>query len=122
MATRTQLLQRFGRPPPKENKREMGGKPSKRSKSGGKYKINATLKWVNTGEKLHALYKETRAKAEEHAILRNKYYMKSVDAYLKGNRAHAKKLSAEGKMEDKKMAFFHTYINKWIRGRVNIGT
>ncbi|ETO30734.1 hypothetical protein RFI_06382 [Reticulomyxa filosa] len=77
-----------------------------KSKTGNAHQT--TVHWVDTGSNLNQLYKSTRSEAERHAILRNQYFIKAVDAFIKGNKKLAKDLSLKGREHDEQMKKLHS--------------
>uniref|UniRef100_A0A1D2AGJ6 Smr domain-containing protein n=1 Tax=Auxenochlorella protothecoides TaxID=3075 RepID=A0A1D2AGJ6_AUXPR len=60
-----------------------------------------------TGQSVAADYSEVRAAARDHARLRNQFFMQATQAYLSGNRALAKQLSAAGREAATEMRAAH---------------
>jgi len=63
--------------------------------------------WVETGTSLTLEYFKIREKAIEHAVLRNKFYQRATEAFLRGDGAGARALSQEGRLHDEEMRNLH---------------
>ncbi|XP_010548489.1 PREDICTED: polyadenylate-binding protein-interacting protein 7-like [Tarenaya hassleriana] len=63
--------------------------------------------WVETGDAVANMYSEFREEARDHARLRNAYFEQARQAYLIGNKALAKELSAKGQLHNMKMKAAH---------------
>eukprot|EP00873_Tetraselmis_striata_P038682 jgi/Tetstr1/458946/TSEL_004417.t1 len=65
------------------------------------------VQWVDTGESVSAMYADTRAEARDYARVRNVYFEQATKAYLAGNKALAKELSAKGRGAAESMRAAH---------------
>jgi hypothetical protein len=65
------------------------------------------LPWLSTGEKMSSLYLESRKEAEEHAKMRNHFFMLATEAFMRGDGKRAKALSQEGRYHDAKAKELH---------------
>ncbi|KAJ9168141.1 hypothetical protein P3X46_019702 [Hevea brasiliensis] len=63
--------------------------------------------WLETGEAVANVYSELREEARDHARLRNAYFEQARQAYLIGNKALAKELSAKGQLHNMHMKEAH---------------
>ncbi|XP_025685412.1 pentatricopeptide repeat-containing protein At4g33170 [Arachis hypogaea] len=63
--------------------------------------------WVDTGDTVANMYSELREEARDHARLRNAYFEQARQAYLIGNKALAKELSAKGQVHNMHMKAAH---------------
>ncbi|KAL9338970.1 hypothetical protein Peur_067985 [Populus x canadensis] len=63
--------------------------------------------WLETGEAVASMYSEMREEARDHARLRNAYLEQARQAYLIGNKALAKELSAKGQLHNMHMKEAH---------------
>ncbi|KAL4332645.1 hypothetical protein GQ457_07G039260 [Hibiscus cannabinus] len=63
--------------------------------------------WLETGNAVGNLYSELREEARDHARLRNAYFEQARQAFLIGNKALAKELSAKGQMYNMHMKAAH---------------
>ncbi|KAF5726126.1 pentatricopeptide repeat-containing protein [Tripterygium wilfordii] len=63
--------------------------------------------WLETGDSVANLYSELREEARDHARLRNAYFEQARQAYLIGNKALAKDLSAKGQLHNAHMKEAH---------------
>ncbi|KAK8550380.1 hypothetical protein V6N13_118899 [Hibiscus sabdariffa] len=63
--------------------------------------------WLETGDAVANLYSELREEARDHARLRNAYFEQARQAFLIGNKALAKELSAKGQMYNMHMKAAH---------------
>ncbi|KAF5743148.1 pentatricopeptide repeat-containing protein [Tripterygium wilfordii] len=63
--------------------------------------------WLETGDRVANLYSEVREEARDHARLRNVYFEQARQAYLIGNKALAKELSAKGQLHNAYMKEAH---------------
>ncbi|KAJ6406610.1 hypothetical protein OIU84_010176 [Salix udensis] len=63
--------------------------------------------WLETGEAVANMYSEMREEARDHARLRNVYFEQARQAYLIGNKALAKELSAKGQLHNMHMKEAH---------------
>ncbi|XP_044471533.1 polyadenylate-binding protein-interacting protein 7 [Mangifera indica] len=63
--------------------------------------------WLETGEAVANLYSELREEARDHARLRNQYFDQARQAYIIGNKALAKELSAKGQLHNVQMKAAH---------------
>ncbi|KAM7276064.1 hypothetical protein ACFE04_017930 [Oxalis oulophora] len=63
--------------------------------------------WLETGDAVANMYSELREEARDHARLRNAYYEQARQAYLIGNKALAKELSAKGQLYGAHMKAAH---------------
>ncbi|KAL3744583.1 hypothetical protein ACJRO7_013797 [Eucalyptus globulus] len=67
----------------------------------------STPVWLETGEAVANMYSELREEARDHARLRNVYLEQARQAYLIGNKALAKELSAKGQLHGMHMKAAH---------------
>ncbi|XP_010273848.1 PREDICTED: polyadenylate-binding protein-interacting protein 7 [Nelumbo nucifera] len=63
--------------------------------------------WLETGEAVANMYSELRGEARDHARLRNACFEQARQAYLIGNKALAKELSAKGQLHNAHMKAAH---------------
>jgi len=63
--------------------------------------------WLETGDAVANMYTELREEARDHARLRNAYFEQARQAYLIGNKALAKELSAKGQLHNMHMKEAH---------------
>nr|XP_004498833.1 polyadenylate-binding protein-interacting protein 7 isoform X2 [Cicer arietinum] len=63
--------------------------------------------WLETGDSVANMYSELREEARDHARLRNAYFEQARQAYLIGNKALAKELSAKGQLHNMHMKEAH---------------
>ncbi|KAI7734631.1 hypothetical protein M8C21_023273 [Ambrosia artemisiifolia] len=63
--------------------------------------------WLETGEAVANMYSEMRGEARDHARLRNSYFEQARQAYLVGQKALAKELSAKGQIHNMQMKAAH---------------
>ncbi|RZC05995.1 Polyadenylate-binding protein-interacting protein 7 isoform B [Glycine soja] len=63
--------------------------------------------WLETGDAVANMYSELREEARDHACLRNAYFEQAQQAYLIGNKALAKELSAKGQLHNMHMKVAH---------------
>jgi len=63
--------------------------------------------WLETGDAVANMYSELREEARDHARLRNAYFEQARQAYLLGNKALAKELSAKGQVHNMHMKAAH---------------
>nr|KYP45626.1 NEDD4-binding protein 2 [Cajanus cajan] len=63
--------------------------------------------WLETGDAVANMYSELREEARDHACLRNAYFEQARQAYLIGNKALAKELSAKGQLHNMHMKAAH---------------
>ncbi|KAE9587891.1 putative Smr domain, ataxin-2 [Lupinus albus] len=63
--------------------------------------------WLETGDAVANMYSELREEARDHARLRNAYFEQARQAYLIGNKALAKELSAKGQVHNMHMKAAH---------------
>jgi DNA-nicking Smr family endonuclease len=79
----------------------------------------AKPEWVQTGESVSNLYEENRAEARDLARVRNVCYEQATTAFLSGNKALAKELSAKGKEAAKAMKQAHEQASNQIYSERN---
>lgn len=70
--------------------------------------------WLETGETVANMYTEMREEARDHARLRNAYFEQARQAYLTGQKALAKELSAKGQLHNMKMKDAHSKAQESI--------
>ncbi|KAH7301448.1 hypothetical protein KP509_23G027100 [Ceratopteris richardii] len=63
--------------------------------------------WLETGEAVSNMYADHREEARNHARIRNAYFEQARQAYLSGNKALARELSAEGQKHNDRMKEAH---------------
>ncbi|KAL9274464.1 Polyadenylate-binding protein-interacting protein 7-like protein [Drosera capensis] len=63
--------------------------------------------WLETSEAVATIYSELREEARDHARIRNAYFEQARQAYLIGNKALAKELSAKGQLHNMQMKAAH---------------
>ncbi|EFJ34315.1 hypothetical protein SELMODRAFT_438708 [Selaginella moellendorffii] len=63
--------------------------------------------WLETGEAVASMYSDMREEARDHARVRNAYFEQARQAYLVGNKALAKELSAKGQWHNEQMKNAH---------------
>lgn len=63
--------------------------------------------WLETGEAVANMYTDMREEARDHARVRNAYFEQARQAYLIGNKALAKELSAKGQWHNEQMKMAH---------------
>ena len=78
-----------------------------------------TTEWVETGESVSNLYRENRADARDLARVRNVCYEQATTAFLSGNKALAKELSAKGKEAALAMKRAHEQASNQIYSQRN---
>ncbi|KAL8139215.1 hypothetical protein V2J09_005236 [Rumex salicifolius] len=70
--------------------------------------------WLETGEAVANLYSELREEARDHARLRNAFFEQARQAYIIGNKALAKELSAKGHLHNDQMKAAHSKAQESI--------
>uniref|UniRef100_A0A383VHL1 Smr domain-containing protein n=1 Tax=Tetradesmus obliquus TaxID=3088 RepID=A0A383VHL1_TETOB len=70
--------------------------------------------WVQTGEAVAQEYAAARAEASDYARIRNACFQQATQAYLAGNKALAKELSAKGKAAAQHMFAAHELASQQI--------
>lgn len=70
--------------------------------------------WLDTGEAVSSLYADMREEARDHARARNLCFEQARQAYIAGNRALAKELSAKGHQLNDQMKAAHEKAGKAI--------
>ncbi|KAJ7517478.1 hypothetical protein O6H91_21G025700 [Diphasiastrum complanatum] len=79
--------------------------------------------WLETGEAVASIYSDMREEARDHARVRNAYFEQARQAYLVGNKALAKELSAKGQWHNEQMKAAHSKAGEAIfRQRNTSGT
>uniref|UniRef100_A0A0C9S854 TSA: Wollemia nobilis Ref_Wollemi_Transcript_5802_2324 transcribed RNA sequence n=1 Tax=Wollemia nobilis TaxID=56998 RepID=A0A0C9S854_9CONI len=63
--------------------------------------------WLETGEAVANMYSDLREEARDHARVRNAYFEQARQAYLTGNKALARELSAQGQIHNGRMKAAH---------------
>ncbi|XP_076901154.1 polyadenylate-binding protein-interacting protein 7-like [Bidens hawaiensis] len=63
--------------------------------------------WLETGDAVANMYSEMRGEARDHARIRNTYFEQARQAYLVGQKALAKELSAKGQLHNMQMKAAH---------------
>ncbi|KAK7829705.1 polyadenylate-binding protein-interacting protein 7 [Quercus suber] len=63
--------------------------------------------WLETGDAVANMYSELREEARDHARLRNAYFEQARQAFIIGNKALAKELSAKGQVHNMHMKAAH---------------
>ncbi|XP_040996816.1 polyadenylate-binding protein-interacting protein 7 isoform X1 [Juglans microcarpa x Juglans regia] len=63
--------------------------------------------WLETGDAVANMYSDLREEARDHARLRNAYFEQARQAYIVGNKALAKELSAKGQVHNMQMKAAH---------------
>ncbi|KAL2346620.1 hypothetical protein Fmac_000620 [Flemingia macrophylla] len=63
--------------------------------------------WLETGDAVANMYSDLRVEARDHARLRNAYFEQARQAYLIGNKALGKELSAKGQLHNMHMKAAH---------------
>ncbi|KAJ4903048.1 CTC-interacting domain 7 [Raphanus sativus] len=63
--------------------------------------------WLETGDAVGNMYSKYREEARDYARLRNVYFEQARQAYLVGNKALAKDLSAKGQLQNLQMKAAH---------------
>lgn len=64
-------------------------------------------------------YFKLREEAIEHAVLRNKFFQRATESYLKGDRANAKYYSTQGRYHDQRMIELHEQASEEMFERRN---
>ncbi|KAI8377359.1 hypothetical protein BD560DRAFT_325802 [Blakeslea trispora] len=72
------------------------------------------LPWLETGSSLNSVYMKEREKAIEYGMLRNRFFSKATEYYLKGDGARAKLYSMEAKHYNRLMQEMHTEASQRI--------
>jgi hypothetical protein len=70
--------------------------------------------WLETGDAVENIYSELREEARDHARLRNAYFEQAREAYLIGNKALTKELSAKGQLHNVHMKAAHGHTQEAI--------
>eukprot|EP00897_Mesotaenium_endlicherianum_P010032 jgi/Mesen1/9057/ME000057S08472 len=70
--------------------------------------------WLETGEVVANMYADMREEARDHARVRNTYFEQATQAYLAGNKALAKELSAKGQWHNEQMKAAHAKAGEAI--------
>lgn len=78
--------------------------------------------WLETGEAVGSMYSDLREEARDHARVRNAYFEQARQAYLVGNKALAKELSAKGQWHNGLMKAAHGKAGEAIYRQRNVGT
>ncbi|KAJ0706451.1 putative polyadenylate-binding protein-interacting protein/7, CUE [Helianthus annuus] len=78
--------------------------------------------WLETGEAVANMYSEMRGEARDHARLRNSYFEQARQAYLVGQKALAKELSAKGQLHNMQMKAAHEKAQESIYYQRNPGS
>ena len=74
----------------------------------------AATPWVDTGDAVSAMYREEREQAREWALARNQMFEQATRAYLTGDKALAKELSAKGRWYNDQMKAAHARASEAI--------
>ncbi|KAG2298800.1 hypothetical protein Bca4012_010304 [Brassica carinata] len=74
----------------------------------------APVTWLETGDAVGNMYSDLREDARDYARLRNVYFEQARQAYLVGNKALAKDLSAKGQMHNMQMKAAHAKAQEAI--------
>ncbi|XP_072977606.1 polyadenylate-binding protein-interacting protein 7-like isoform X1 [Typha angustifolia] len=80
------------------------------------------LVWLETGEAVANMYSVSREEARDFACLRNAFFEQAGQAYLTGNKALAKQLSAKGQFYNMQMKAAHGKVREAIFRQRNPGT
>ncbi|KAG2238049.1 hypothetical protein INT48_002616 [Thamnidium elegans] len=72
------------------------------------------IPWLDTGSALNSVYMKEREQAIEYGMLRNRFFSRATDYYLKGDGAKAKLYSMEAKKYNRLMQEMHTEASKRI--------
>ncbi|KAI8973839.1 hypothetical protein BDF20DRAFT_677894 [Mycotypha africana] len=72
------------------------------------------IPWLETGSSLNSVYLKERQKAIEYGTLRNRFFNKATEFYLKGDGAKAKLYSMEAKHYNRLMREMHAEASKRI--------
>ncbi|KAI8048048.1 uncharacterized protein B0P05DRAFT_564844 [Gilbertella persicaria] len=72
------------------------------------------IPWLETGSSLNSIYMKEREKAIEYGMLRNRFFSKATEYYLKGDGAKAKLYSMEAKHYNRLMQEMHTEASQRI--------
>ncbi|KAH9320723.1 hypothetical protein KI387_015362, partial [Taxus chinensis] len=78
--------------------------------------------WLETGEAVGNMYSDLREEARDHARVRNAYFEQARQAYLVGNKALAKELSAKGQWHNGLMKAAHGKAGEAIYRQRNQAT
>lgn len=78
--------------------------------------------WLETGEAVASMYSDLREEARDHARVRNAYFEQARQAYVSGNKALAKELSAKGQWHNGLMKAAHRKAGEAIYHQRNVGT
>ncbi|KAI7902175.1 uncharacterized protein BX663DRAFT_511976 [Cokeromyces recurvatus] len=72
------------------------------------------IPWLETGSSLNSIYMKEREKAIEYGMLRNRFFSKATEYYLKGDGARAKLFSMEAKHYNRLMQEMHKEASQRI--------
>ncbi|KAI9481311.1 MAG: hypothetical protein EXX96DRAFT_566197 [Benjaminiella poitrasii] len=72
------------------------------------------IPWLETGSSLNSTYMKEREKAIEYGMLRNRFFSKATEYYLKGDGARAKLFSMEAKHYNRLMQEMHKEASRRI--------
>lgn len=78
--------------------------------------------WLETGDAVANIYSDLREEARDHARVRNAYFEQARQAYLIGNKALAKELSAKGQWHNGLMKAAHEKAGEAIYRQRNQAT
>eukprot|EP01018_Ginkgo_biloba_P008057 Gb_15842 [translate_table: standard] len=78
--------------------------------------------WLETGDAVGNMYSDLREEARDHARVRNAYFEQARQAYLVGNKALAKELSAKGQWHNAQMKAAHGRAGEAIYRQRNLAT
>ncbi|KAF8055263.1 hypothetical protein N665_1300s0010 [Sinapis alba] len=81
----------------------------------------APVAWLETGDAVGNMYSDLREDARDSARLRNVYFEQARQAYIVGNKALAKDLSAKGQMHNMQMKAAHGKAQEAIYRQRNPG-
>jgi hypothetical protein len=78
------------------------------------HEVQTSVPWLETGEAVENMYSDMREEARDHARVRNAYFEQARQAYLAGNKALAKELSAKGQWHNEQMKAAHNKAGEAI--------
>ncbi|KAG0628977.1 hypothetical protein M758_1G067500 [Ceratodon purpureus] len=86
------------------------------------HEVQAPATWLETGDSVSNMYADMREEARDHARVRNAYFDQARQAYLTGNKALAKELSAKGQWHNEQMKAAHSKAGEAIFYQRNANT
>ncbi|CAN7060630.1 hypothetical protein IGI04_016150 [Brassica rapa subsp. trilocularis] len=103
------------------NSQPLPGAAYKRSIYSDKLPNRPAPVWLETGDAVGNMYSGYREEARDYARLRNVYFEQARQAYLVGNKALAKDLSAKGQLHNLQMKAAHEKAQEAIYRQRNPG-